>query len=143
MSSRRLPTTLKIGYPAAPMSPKIQAILDNALEQVRAALLEEASHAVTQALGGATAGNGRRGPRPTAVKIAKRPKGAKREPEEIEALTKGFIAQVKATPGQNVEALAKKLGVTTKDLALPVQKAWDAKAIKTTGTRRGTKYFPK
>jgi hypothetical protein len=50
---------------------------------------------------------------------------------------------VKKTPGQSVEALAKTLGVTTKDLQLPVLKAFEAKLIKTTGQRRGTKYFPR
>ena len=128
------------------MSPKIQAILDTALEQVRAALLEEASAAVRHALEGGEGPThiktrGKPGPKP---KANKRPKGAKREPQEIEALTKSFIAQVKKTPGQNVETLARSLGVTTKDLQLPVQKALQRPAqVTTKGQKRGTKYFPK
>jgi hypothetical protein len=126
------------------MTPRIESIVSKFVADLTKAIQEEGAAAFAAAIGGGSeVGNGRRAPRPTAPKIAKRPKGAKREPEEIEALTKGFIAQVKATPGQNIEALAKKLGVTTKDLALPVQKAWDLKAIKSTGQRRGTKYFPK
>jgi hypothetical protein len=134
------------------MSPKIQAILDTALNQVRAALLEEASQAVQQALGARPLGGGggdrnlplparaKPGPKPRA---ATRPKGAKRTPEELENLIRDFAAQVKKTPGQSVETLAKTLGVTTKDLQLPVLKAFEAKLIKTTGQRRGTKYFPR
>jgi hypothetical protein len=133
------------------MSPKIQAILDNALNQVRTALLEEASEAVHQALGGGRAlgaGTGglplparaKPGPKP---KAASRPKGAKRTPEELETLIRDFVAMVKKTPGQSVESIARSLGVTTKDLQLPVLKAYEAKLIKTTGQRRGTKYFPR
>jgi hypothetical protein len=133
------------------MSPKIQAILDTALNQVRAALLEEASQAVQQALGARPLGGGgdrslpiparaKPGPKPRA---ATRTKGAKRTPEELENLIRDFAAQVKKTPGQSVENLAKTLGVTTKDLQLPVLKAFEAKLIKTTGQRRGTKYFPR
>ena len=133
------------------MSPKIQTILDTALAQVRAALLEEASQAVHQALGGrAFDGGGIRGlPAPLRAKpgpkpkAASRPKGAKRTPEELEDLIRAFAAQVKKTPGQSVETLAKTLNVTTKDLQLPVLKAFEAKLIKTTGQRRGTKYFPR
>jgi hypothetical protein len=135
------------------MSPKIQAILDTALNQVRAALLEEASQAVHQALGGGrlVGGGGGDGGVPTPVRAkpgpkpraTTRPKGAKRTPEELENLIRDFVAQVKKTPGQSVENLAKTLGVTTKDLQLPVLKAYEAKLIKTTGQRRGTKYFPR
>ena len=134
------------------MSPKIQAILDTALAQVRAALLEEASQAVHQALGGGRPldGGGIRGlPKPLRAKpgpkpqAATRPRGAKRTPEELENLIRAFVAQVKKTPGQSIETLSKTLNVSTKDLQLPVLKAFEQKSIKTTGQRRGTKYFPR
>ena len=134
------------------MSPKIQAILDTALAQVRAALLEEASQAVTQALGGGGEiptpfrnGRGKPGPKPKAPRAAAaRPKGAKRTPEELEALTQSFVSQVKKTPGENIETIARSLNVGTKDLALPVQKALARPAqVSTKGQKRGTKYFPK
>lgn len=128
------------------MSPKIQAILDTALEQVRAALLEEASQAVRQALGG---GEGGGSTRPRAAKRASaaptrtRAKGAKRTPEELEALTKNLLAAIKKTPGQRIEQIGKSIDVSTKELALPIAKLFDAKAIKSTGQRRATKYFPR
>lgn len=128
------------------MSPKIQAILDTALEQVRAALLEEASQAVRQALGGGEGGvptavrGAKRGPKPQA---RARAKGAKRTPEELEALTKTLLAAIKKTPGQRIEQIGKSIGVSTKELALPVSKLFEAKAIKSTGQRRATKYFPR
>lgn len=128
------------------MSPKIQAILDTALEQVRAALLEEASQAVRQALGGEGGAvptpvrGAKRGPKPQA---RVRAKGAKRSPEELEALTKSLLAAIKKTPGQRIEQIGKSIGVSTKELALPVGKLFEAKAIKSTGQRRATKYFPR
>lgn len=128
------------------MSPKIQAILDTALEQVRAALLEEASQAVRQALGGGEGGvptpvrSAKRGPVPQA---RTRAKGAKRTPEELEALTKSLLGAIKKTPGQRIEQIGKSIGVSTKELALPVAKLFEAKAIKSTGQRRATKYFPR
>src|ERR1043166_8967587 len=109
------------------MSPRIQAILDNALAEVRAALLEEASQAVREALGGSEAGNGRRtlsgektgngrrkaGPKPKAA----RAKGAKRTPEELEQLTKTLLSAIKKGPGRRIEEIGKDLGVATKELA--------------------------
>lgn len=135
------------------MSPRIQTIIDNALAEVRAALLEEASQAVRDALGGGgVVGNGRRtggnqtgngrrkpGPKPKAA----RAKGAKRTPEELEALTKTLLGAIKKGPGRRIEEIGKELGVATKELALPVLKLFEAKSIKSTGQRRATKYFPK
>jgi ribosome-binding protein aMBF1 (putative translation factor) len=136
------------------MSPKIQDILDTALEQVRAALLEEASQAVRLALsGGQEVGNGRRTATPEAAskampskptKLAKRPKGAKRTPEEIEALVKSVDAAIKgAKTGIRSEQLGAQLGVSTADLVLPLQRLLSEKKVKTKGVRRGMQYLPK
>ncbi len=135
------------------MSPRIQSIVTQFVEDLTKAIQAEGAAAFAAAIGGSEAGNGIRAPhaaspgkgrRGTAKpKAAARPKGAKRDPQEIEALTKAFIAQVRKTPGQNIETLAKSLGTATKELQLPVLKAWELKTIKSTGQRRGTKYFPK
>lgn|SRR5690348_2318666 len=127
------------------MSPKIQSILDNALAEVRAALLEEASQAVRDALGGGggSAGGGRRKPGPKPKAAAGRAKGAKRTPEELEALTKSLLGAIKKGPGRRIEEIGREMGVPTKELALPVAKLFEAKSIKSTGQRRATKYFPK
>ena len=39
--------------------------------------------------------------------------------------------------------IGKTMNVATKELALPVQKLWAAKAIRTKGQKRATKYFAK
>jgi len=44
-------------------------------------------------------------------------------------------------PGLRIEQINAELGTTKKDLALPIRKLLAAKAIRSTGTRRSTKYF--
>lgn len=136
------------------MTPRIQAIVTQFVEELTQAIQEEGAAAFAAAIGGGDqtgsarqagggeVGNGRRkpGPKPQA---SVRAKGAKRTPEELEALTKTLLAAIKKAPGSRIEEIGKTLGVATKELALPVAKLFDAKAIKTTGQRRATKYFPK
>lgn len=98
------------------------------------------------ALGGARPAPARRqgrklGSNPTSGRA--RPKGGRRSPEELEALTLKTLAAIKKAPGLRAEELAASLGVSTKELVRPVTKLFAQKAIKTTGQRRGTKYFPK
>ncbi len=70
-------------------------------------------------------------------------KGGKRTPEQLEKLTATLLAAIKKAPGSSIESIGKLMGVATKELALPVQKLWDAKAIRTKGQKRATKYFAK
>src|SRR5262250_61930 len=49
-------------------------------------------------------------------------RGAKRRPEDLEALSNQFAAFVKSHPGLRIEQINKELGTTTKDLALPIRK---------------------
>jgi hypothetical protein len=115
----------------------IQAALDSLVDAIRSELRQE----FLSALGGAPAATRgrRRGARPAAPARAKtRSKGAKRTPEELEALTKNVLSHIKRNPGQRVEQIAEALGTTTKELALPIIKL--GKALKTQGQRRGTKY---
>jgi hypothetical protein len=69
-------------------------------------------------------------------------RGAKRSPAALESLKDDFLAAVKESPGKRIEELAPGLGVDTKQLALPVKKLIAEKALRTTGTRRATRYFP-
>jgi hypothetical protein len=70
-------------------------------------------------------------------------RGQKRKPEELEALRKSLLAQIAKHPGQGIEAIAKDMGVATKELALPAKALIAAGAIRTKGQKRATKYFPK
>jgi hypothetical protein len=126
-------------------SSAVQTALDTLIEAIRADLREEFLSALGSSSSAPTKrGRGRQAKASSKVKTRKtRTKGAKRTPEELEALTAKTLAAITKTPGQRVEELSETLGVGTKELALPVLKLFEQKSIKTTGQRRGTKYFPK
>lgn len=66
----------------------------------------------------------------------------KRGTSELEALAGRFVKFVADNPGQRIEQINKRLGTSTKDLALPIRKLIAEGAIKTKGKRRATVYFP-
>jgi predicted HTH transcriptional regulator len=69
-------------------------------------------------------------------------RGAKRRPEDLEALSNKFAVFVKAHPGLRIEQINKELGTTTKDLALPIRKLVADGLISAKGKKRSTTYFP-
>jgi hypothetical protein len=70
------------------------------------------------------------------------PKGAKRPAGQLAGLRVTLVEFVKANPGQRVEQINKALGVSTKDLALPIRKLVAGGELRTEGAKRATKYFP-
>jgi hypothetical protein len=137
--------------------PRIQAIVNQFIADLSQALAEEGSAAIAAALG--TLGGGevpapfgagakKRGPgRPKgsvgAPKTKARAKGAKRTPEELEALTKSLLGVIRKSPGSRIEEIAATLEVPTKELQLPTIKLLEAKAISKKGQKRATVYYPK
>lgn len=125
-------------------TPRIQAALDELV-----AAIQESTISNFQAMlsGGAVSSTpARRAPAaraPGRPAAKSRPKGAKRTAEEIEAQTKTLLATIKKNPGLRIEEISKLIGVSTKELALPVIKLFEAKAISSKGNRRATRYFPK
>ncbi len=121
---------------------RVAAFVADITSLVQASALE----VVQQALGGAIAPQGRRSTGAkvrVAVSAGRRPKGAKRDPKDIEALTEKLASAIKKTPGQRIEQIGKALGTPTKDLALPVKKLIAAKRVSTKGQKRATTYFAK
>jgi len=59
----------------------------------------------------------------------------------VDATAAKVLAHVRANPGQNVGEIRAALGASSKELQLPVQKLIAAKSLRTTGQRRGTRYF--
>jgi hypothetical protein len=118
-------------------------------DELKAALIAEireeeranARAAVIAELQGGTAPNvkAKTGPKP----MAKRSKGAKRDPGDIEALTEQLFAAMKKAPNSRIEELSKELGMATKELALPVKRLLDSKRVKKSGQRRATRYTAK
>jgi len=135
--------------PALTLDSQIQDHIQSFVEELTLLIKRAAVQSVAEAL---NEGGGRRGPgrpRGAAGRAAAAPadgarrKGAKRDPQELEALTEKLNAYVKSHGGQRIEQIAQGMGTSTKELALPAKKLLATKKIKTTGTRRATKYFAK
>jgi hypothetical protein len=128
----------------AAMRARIESFTADLANIVRTAALE----AVIGALGAPTA-PAKRGPgrpvksgTPSPIVAPKRTgKRAKRTPEDVAKMGETVVAYVAKNPGQSVEQIKKALGVEKKDLQLPIVRMVAAKKLKTTGQRRGTRYF--
>ena len=73
---------------------------------------------------------------PAAARARRRPTNGRGSSLDVDTV----LAEVKRQGGRGVEKLAKKLGVKTKQLTLPLRKLIAAKKIKTKGRRRGMSY---
>lgn len=117
---------------------RVEAFVQEISELVRNAALD----AVTDALGGSS-----KAIRPPKAKSsgqrahAGRSKGAKRSSAEMDRLTASILAHIAANPGTGAREIAAELGLSTKDVALPVKKLVAAGALTTKGQKRATKYF--
>jgi len=80
---------------------------------------------------------------PAAARKASRGKGEKRSPATIKRTTDALAAYVKSNSGKRIEEISKAMGVSTKDLALPIKKLLSSKRISKRGEKRATKYFGK
>jgi len=124
---------------------KIRGMLEAFAGDLAGLIRESAMQSVRDALGGEDAApRGRRGARAGAAPLSRRlPKGAKRPPDEIVKLTSRLLEYVKGHKGERIEQIAKGMGVSTRELNLPVKKLISGKSIRTRGQKRATQYFPK
>jgi len=132
----------------------LRARIDAFLSEITGVVKKAALEAVTSALSDGAVPQ-RRGPgrpkgsgaAPAAAAAApksapaKPKKRGKRTTEEVDRMADTVCAYIKAHPGQGLEAIGRGLGMPTKELKLPITKLNEAKALKTTGQRRGMKYF--
>ena len=131
---------------------KIRSRVETFLQEMRSLVRQVALASVEDVLSGASdrrRAPGRRGAtakrrpgRPRKVvaraRLAKR---GKRTGEQVEALASRVLAHVKANPGDRLEQIGKGLRMATKELKLPIAKLLATKRVKTSGRKRGTKYF--
>jgi hypothetical protein len=115
----------------------IEAFVEELSVLVRAAALQS----VTEVFGSGGSG-GRKARGSVLAGSLRRAKGEKRSPQALTQLVGRLHSEIKAKPGLRMEQIAKAIGSTTKDLALPAKKLLAEKKIKTKGERRATKYFP-
>lgn len=86
-----------------------------------------------------TPSDARRGLKPA---NAKRARGEKRPKAVLAALTEVLATYVTKHPGQRIEQIGRDLKETTADLKRPMDRLIAAKRVRTTGSRRATRYFP-
>jgi len=72
-----------------------------------------------------------------------RGKRVRRSPEDLAKLQADVFAAVKSKQGQRLKEIGKALKTDTAELKRPVAMLVEAKKLKTTGAKRGTKYFVK
>jgi hypothetical protein len=122
----------------------IRAAVDAFVEQL-SGLIRQAALESVQALLSDGAGPSRRASKVArgSVAVKGRRKGAKRTPEELEALVKKFHSHVVKNPGQRIEQIGQILAIPTKELALPVKRLMSEKKLSSKGQKRATTYFAK
>ena len=118
---------------------RVETFAADIVAAVRASVME----IVQEAIDGAGLERGSRRGRASSVRSPVRAKGAKRDPQMLQALTEKLGAFIKNNPGQRIEQIAQALGTPSKELVLPVKKLIAAKQISTKGQKRSTKYFPR
>ena len=124
----------------------IRDAIDSFVEQLRTLIQQAALDSVQAALSGR--GTSLRGNvRPSRViersSSVQFEKGAKRTSEELEVLVKKLHSHIAKNPGQRIEQIGKALGVTTKELILPVKKLVEEKRLSKKGQKRATTYDAK
>jgi hypothetical protein len=131
---------------------QLRARIDAFVADISAAVRTSALDAVREALGSPGSAPAKRGPGRPSKSVAsdapaaapkRKSKRAKRTPEDVAKMGEVVVAYVAKNPGQSVEQIKKALGVEKKDLQLPIVRMVAAKKLKTTGMKRGTRYFVK
>ena len=144
--------------PTSSLDQEIQDRIHSFLSELSGLVKRSALEAVHEVLGqngaprrgpGRPRGPGRRGPgRPRKAGRPGRPgraarggKRVRRSPEELSQISARVLAQVRSKAGQRLEEIGRALKTDTAILKRPVAMLVASKKLKTTGQKRGTKYF--
>ena len=127
---------------------QIRSRIDSFLAEMTTLVRQSALEAVREALGNGAAPARRRPGRPKGTgngrkKAGRRASGGggKRSADYLDKVGELVLTYVRANPGQGSEAIGRELGLSSKDMALPIRKLIAEKKLRTEGQRRGTKYF--
>jgi hypothetical protein len=132
------------------MNRTVQSFVAQITQLAHRAAIDTLESAFTGRSSGGGGGGARNGGRAAALAMpaigggrvrARGGRGAKRTPEDLEALSQKFATFVKTNPGLRIEQINKELGTTTKDLALPIRKLIADGMISAKGKKRSTTYF--
>ncbi len=129
------------------MSSKVEELIQEFVQNLRQAIAEDAAELFHLAAGGAVRGGlkakGSVASYSKAKAHAAPRKGGKRTSEEIERQAATILAYIKKNPQLGAEQIGAALGLSTKELALPIKSLLAKKSLKTVGQKRGTKYSAK
>jgi len=117
---------------------RIHELLESFANEIRAEVQRQAMVALS---GGFVGGAKHNGHTAKAPRASSRGKGAKRDPKALESLVGKLGAFIAKHPGLRIEEINKQMGTSTKELALPIRKLIAAKAIRSKGAKRSTKYY--
>jgi hypothetical protein len=120
----------------------ISAFVEELSTLVRRAAVESVQEALGTGATSRTKGTIRRKKKATRGARPVRRKGGRRSSESVAATAEAIVRHVRSNPGQNVTEIGDALGLSSKDLRLPIQKLVGEKQLRTTGQRRGTRYHP-
>jgi len=118
--------------PPSTIDAQIRARIESFTHELAELVKQVAVESVQDAMSGGT--NTRR------TKAA-RPRSGRRSSAQVDAMAAKVLAHVKANQGHRLEEIGAALKVATKDLKRPVANLLEAKKLRTTGQKRGTKYF--
>jgi len=133
--------------PKKNLNSEIRACIDSFAEELSGLVHRAALESVMEAIGGATA-PAKRGPgrprkaAPAKKKAASRKKRGRRSSDDVNAVVSDITAFVRSNPGCSVGEIGAALGMTTKEMRLPLQKLGAERRVKTKGQKRGTRYYP-
>ena len=124
---------------------QIRSLVDTFVTDIADLIREEALATVREALGDGVPAPVRRGPgrpRKKKAKATRRKTGrrVRRSSEPVDAEAARALTYIKTNDGCSVGDIGDALGLSTKDLRLPLQKLLGNKEVRTTGQKRGTKY---
>lgn len=120
----------------------IQQAINERIDAFVAEITELAKQAALETLAGGLAGGSRRGGDKVLSAPRARRKSGKRSPEEIAETADQLLTYIRENPGQRMEAIAKALDSTTKDLTLPIKKLLMQGLVRVEGQKRATSYYP-
>ena len=120
----------------------IQQAINERIDAFVADITDLARRAALETLENGLGGGGRRAGDKVLSAPRVRRKSGKRSPEEIQETADQLLNHIKENPGQRMEAIAKSLGSTTKDLTLPIKKLLQGGHVRVEGQKRATSYYP-
>ena len=129
-------------------STKIDTLIQNFANSLRAAIAEEAAAAFAHVAGAGVISSpvrGKPGPKPKAARANAKAPGVRirRSADTLDQQAKSILGYVKKNPAQRAEQIGAALGLATSEMALPIAKLLKEKQLQKKGVKRATAYSAK